>query len=110
MGGAIPPSKFFEDNMSNAASTLIYIAISFPLIALSGVVASDIWNWYVVPFFSASYMSPAQAAGFILLYSLATHKSSTKERTTEEETSLILQGVIYTLLVWGMAYFFTFFL
>lgn len=85
--------------------TAIAAAIFAPVVAIEGVVISDLWGWFIAPL-GVPGIGWAHAAGIAVLIGLLVHQAKPKNKNDEDKPAWekIADAGLLALFLWGMGW------
>lgn len=96
--------------MKKIISTLFVALFAAPIVALflllTGLVVSDLWEWFIVPIFGLEPLTFGQAIGLSLFLSFTCkhHKLTKTEEEKEKDWESIIKFFCFTLFCWLLSY------
>lgn len=96
--------------MSKLIGFLVLIAVSIPVTLLSGLVLSDLWDWFILPVFTVPPITFMQAVGLSLVVAFfklglaTTPVSGEAERPIATGFAKLFGYLIVLLFIWGMGW------
>lgn len=89
----------------NPKRAAIAAAIFVPVVAIEGLVISDLWGWFVSPI-GVPGIGWAQAAGIACLVGLLVHQPKPKNKNDEDNPAWekLIEAGLMAMFMWGMGW------